>query len=271
VLTLKLIAYSTADPAGDNIAVHLRSLLPFSPCNFGSTSAMSCGDYCLVGLPCPLISLEMDAGGIEWLLCLSRHKSESGRTCLTAHTPGNPAGKADYGGEPGSVGISNARLQSVLIRELVKSRDALGLSIDVSVEATHHGPTELAFPVTFVEIGSERQSWEDPGLGGAVARAVAASIRCLSDAPPGAAMAVGGGHYPEKFTALMASGEYSIGHIIPKYAMTANPDPAIFRRCMERTQGGCSCIIVDWKGTPSTAKDALRSISQSSGIELVRV
>jgi len=269
---LKLLAYSTSDPAGVNIAGHLRPLLPFSPCEFRSVSASSYGDCCLIGLPGPLIRLEMEPSGIEWLLCLSMHKSESGRACLTAHTPGNPTGKAEFGGEPGKVGISNARLQSALIRELVKSKSMMGLSIDVSVEATHHGPTELGFPVTFVEIGSDSSSWEDPLLGGAVARAVAASIwDNASAAPADVALAVGGGHYPEKFTNLMASGQYDVGHIIPKYAMTANPDPEMFRRCLERTQGGCSCIIVDWKGTPSAAKDSLRSLSDSSGVELVRV
>jgi len=101
-------------------------------------------------------------------------------------------------------------------------------------------------------------------------RSQRASGQCLG-CPADVALAVGGGHYPEKFTGLITSGQYSVGHIIPKYAMTANPDPEMFRRCLERTQGGCSCIIVDWKGTPSAAKDSLRSLSDSSGVELVRV
>ncbi len=269
---MRLIAYSTSDPAGVNIAKHIRAMLPFSKCEFRSAQALSYGGYCLVGIPGSLISLEMDAVGIEWLLCLSRHKSESGKACLTAHTPGNPAGTADFGGEPGHVGISNARLQSALVKALMKSRGEQGLSIDVSVEATHHGPTELGFPVTFVEIGSDKISWEDATLGEVVARAVASSIdHCAPDAATKVALAVGGGHYPEKFTGLMASGQYSIGHIIPRYAMAANPDPGIFRTCMERTHGGCSCIIVDWKGTPSAAKETLKSTSLSLGIELVKV
>lgn len=269
---MRVIAYSTSDPAGANIAAHLEALLPFSPSEFRSAPAKSCGDFCLVGMPCRLINLEMDSDGIEWLLCLSRHKSESGKPCLTAHTPGNPAGTADYGGVPGRVGISNARLQTALISSLVKARDALGLSIEVTVEATHHGPSELGFPITFVEIGSAESSWADPSLGEAVARAVAMSItQQTSSGAPRNALAVGGGHYPDKFTRLMASGQYCIGHIVPKYAMAANKDPTIFRTCIERTLGGCSCIIVDWRGTPSTAKEFLKSLSFSLGIELVRI
>lgn len=269
---MKLIAYSTSDPAGVNIASHLEAILPFSTSDFRSMTAKSHGDICLVGMPCRLIDLEMGPEGVDWLLCLSRHKSESGKPCLTAHTPGNPAGTADFGGVPGHVGISNARLQSELIASLVKSRDELGLSIEVSVEATHHGPTELGFPITFVEIGSAEQSWADPALGEAVARAVADSIAKQSaSAPAKNALAVGGGHYPDKFTSLMASRQCCIGHIVPKYAMAANRDPSIFRTCVERTLGGCSSIVVDWRGTPSSAKESLKSLSVSLGIELVRV
>ncbi len=213
-----------------------------------------------------------DDPGWEWVLCLSRHRSESGKRCLTAHSPGNLRNEALLGGNPGQVGISNPCLQSDLIRELRRSKDLLGLDTDVSFEATHHGPTALAPPVTFVEIGSDEGAWNDNALGEAVARAVASAIS--KPVRGGGSLGLGGGHYPEKFTSLVLSQQDSaLGHIIPKYAMAPGrgSDYSILRQCARKTFGGCSSIVVDWKGTPSAFKEYARTLAEDLDIDLIRI
>jgi D-aminoacyl-tRNA deacylase len=269
---LRMIIYSQSDPAGKNIANHLRNAMQFIDVPAGEYPypAWKSGDFLLAETTARLIELSLDTQGARWLLCLSRHRSESGKRCLTVHTPGNLTAHADLGGEPSQVGISNPALQARLLAELKAEKDRLGISEEVTVEATHHGPTALPCPITFVEIGSDEEAWQDTRLGQCMAQAVARALT-REDPPPPNAIGVGGGHYSEKFTSLMLEQRYSIGHIIPKYAMTGGMANEMFSRCIERTWGGITAVVVDWKGTPSTHKEHLKAFAASLGIELVRV
>ncbi|MCX8181664.1 MAG: hypothetical protein N3D12_00945 [Candidatus Methanomethyliaceae archaeon] len=264
---MKILVYSKLDPAGINISSHLLYELPFKEVPFGASVAHSYGDFYLLSTDSPLINLSLSFPSTEWILCLSKHKSESGMRCLTAHTPGNLCDHADFGGRPKEVAISNPALQASLLKELLRTSSDLGLEVPISVEATHHGPTSLSVPVTFVEIGSDEAAWKDNLLGKTVAKAVSNSLKSsLKDGE--FAIGVGGGHYPEKFTNLMLNEGALIGHIIPKYAMNEGMDPCMFKACIERTLGKCSKAYVDWKGTPSKYKEYLKTIE---GIDLVKV
>jgi D-aminoacyl-tRNA deacylase len=269
---LRLVVYSDEDLAGRNIASHLLRHIHFSDSNVGSLPALNHGDIYLLQVKGSLVNFTLPPGGekAEWVLCLSKHRSESGRRCLTAHTPGNLRGSADLGGRPNEVAISNPSLQSHLIKELSRSGTELGIDCQVSVEATHHGPTELPCPVTFVEIGSDEEAWKDETMGEALARGVARVISSPIVTGEGT-LGVGGGHYSEKFTSLIIDKNFLIGHMVPKYVMNEELDDSIFRMCIERTFGGCASIVIDWKGTPSDYKESLRTLSQSLGIEFIRV
>lgn len=266
---MRLIAYSAADPAGRNIASHLGKLIGLDPSReiAGDGREIEFLEY-----PSSLVEMNIEGEDIEWALLLSRHKSASGKKCLTVHTPGNLSSSADLGGRPRSVSISNPALQSALLRALKAFHDELSLGLQVTVEATHHGPTELKYPVTFIEIGSDESAWADGALGEAVAKAVAKAVFSGRPAARGrSAVGIGGGHYSEKFTAAILSGDYDIGHIIPKYALPEVPDLSPIAMCVARTLGGCQSLVVDWKGVPSAYKALLKDFSGSSGIELVKV
>lgn len=266
---MKLLVYNRGDPAGVNIAAHLQEKLPFTQSEFNGKPALAHSELVLQGIDSRLISMDIPLPDVEWVLCLSCHASASGKPCLTTHTPGNLTAHADVGGKPSEVGISNPQLQTLLLRELFRSAEDRGLGCQVTVEATHHGPTSFQCPITFVEIGSDEAAWSDPTLGEAVASTVHRVLSKPLPKGPGS-LAVGGGHYSEKFTKMMIEGNYAIGHIVPKYAMADGMDPNMFKTCMERTFGGCSSTIVDWKGATSKFKEALSGICQSLGTELIR-
>ena len=272
------MVYSESDAAGRNIATQLKKITAFSPFS-GLPESYPPGllrhdDLLLFGVKGRLIEMGMDVAKslppIDWLLCLSRHASASGKGCLTAHTPGNLTSSAELGGNPEEVAISNPPLQSSLIRALGNCAAELGIDCQITLEATHHGPTCLPYPVTFVEIGSDDAAWNDETLGKAVAEAVhRAASRPLGEFRN--ALGVGGGHYPEKFTKLVLEGGCQVGHIVPKYAMAGGMRETMFSSCVRRTAGGCSSVFVDWKGTPSVFKDKLKAVSESLGLELVKV
>lgn len=266
---MKLLLYSGSDPAGVSISSKLCGMIPFKDAEIGALPAKAYGDCYLIEIRGSLVDFDLNLEGVEWALCLSRHKSSSGMVCLTAHTPGNPGLSADLGGSPNSVAIANPPLQSDLIRSLKSECSRRGIEVPVTVEATHHGPTDLEYPVTFVEIGSDETSWTNPVLGEIVASAVSSTL-----SPSGRnrnAVGLGGGHYSEKFTRLILSGEFDFGHIIPKYVLAGDYDPSIVQKCLLRTAGGVRYVVADWKGMPSRAKEALRQALPSLGVELVRV
>ncbi|MDI9644971.1 MAG: D-aminoacyl-tRNA deacylase, partial [Candidatus Verstraetearchaeota archaeon] len=115
---MRLILFSNLDLAGVNIARNLASITGLKPVHLDELEGSQKGEFHLVEIEGSLVDLELRGDGIEWALCLSKHKSSSGMGCLTAHTPGNPAFTAALGGRPNSLGVSNPPLQSMLIREL---------------------------------------------------------------------------------------------------------------------------------------------------------
>src|SRR5207253_4771741 len=72
-----------------------------------------------------------------------------------------------------------------------------GVQIEVTMEATHHGPTSLSMPVCFVEIGSGESEWTDPILGEIAANAVISAIEKIGETYP-TAVGFGGTHYSAK-------------------------------------------------------------------------
>jgi len=264
VKLLKLLIYSKDDPAGVNIASHLINEISFKKMN--NSHAYYYKDFLLLPIEGSLLDLNIDMENIEWALFLSKHKSESKRTCLTVHTPGNLYEKNIMGGRPNEVAISNPPLQCSLLRALNTISKKLNMNIEVTVEATHHGPTNLNFPVTFIEIGSDENAWRNELLGSIVAKAISNIISSSLEIAPGA-VGIGGGHYSDKFTKKILEGAL-IGHIIPKYAMIEGMHPSMIVKCIERTFGGCTKLYVDWKGTPSHFKTFIKSIKN---IEIVKI
>lgn len=264
---MKLLLYSKSDAAGVNIASHIISELPFRESYIKGIRALIYEDVYLISIEEELINASLELPNVEYSIFLSRHKSESEKNCLTTHTPGNLCNRANMGGNPNEVAISNPPVQSILLKEIYKLISEYRIDIPVTVEATHHGPTSLNFPITFVEIGSNEDAWKNDILGEIIAKSVIHTIFLSIDVKPGG-LGIGGGHYSEKFTKKIINENVLIGHIIPKYAMIEKMSPFMIEICMKRTLGGCSKVYVDWKGTPSIYKEHLKSIKE---IEIIKI
>jgi D-aminoacyl-tRNA deacylase len=198
----------------------------------------------------------------------SRHTSEKGEPCLTVHCTGNVLNEAPYGGRPRSLALAEPnRVKSALL-SLSESREELGLSYLVSLEATHHGPTELRVPCMFVEIGSSKKEWENPLAARAVARAIwAAATRPCEGI---SAVGFGGGHYSWKHTEAVLKGQFALGHILSKYFFQAY-DPRIVELAFRRTVGDCSHAVIDKKGVRGAERAVLIDFLRKSGRDLVLI
>jgi len=205
---------------------------------------------------------------VEAAIFASRHRSESGEPTLTVHWPGNATSQADLGGSPKSLSFTDPpRLRAALLA-LDEAREARKLNYAVTMEATHHGPTELGVPTLFVEIGSAEEQWNDMSAAAAVSHAIWAAA--TSPSPGKLAVGFGGGHYCNKQSLAMRKEGYAFSHILSKYFFEEY-DENVIRMAFERTQGECHTAVIDWKGVRGSQRAALLETLRNMNIEIVRV
>ncbi len=198
----------------------------------------------------------------------SRHRSETAEPALTVHWTGNTTSRADFGGKPRSLSLADPpRLRAAFIA-LEETCEVSKLNYVVTLEATHHGPTELGVPTLFVEIGSTETEWGDPRAAAAASEAVwKAATRPLQGR---IAVGFGGGHYCSKHIVALKDGGYALGHILSKYFFEEY-DEEIVEMAFKRTLGDCRTAIIDWKGVRGAERAKLLDTLKKMNIEVIRV
>jgi D-aminoacyl-tRNA deacylase len=204
---------------------------------------------------------------LELLVFVSRHSSESGMPTLSVHTPGN-LGEAEFGGLPKTVSVSPANAMRDALRALMRFKEEMRLSYDVSYECTHHGPS-LNVPAMFVELGSSIKQWSDLKAAEAVAHATIEAVSKLNESKATAVLGMGGPHYNAKFTRIALENEIAFGHIIPKYAIPY-VDTEVLRQCVDKTLEKVEHAILDWKGIKGEDKLRLTRIHKQIGLSTQR-
>jgi D-aminoacyl-tRNA deacylase len=265
-----LIIASKRDPAAQNIARDLIRLGDMQPVSESSGDLFRRGNVLLKLVDTDGIhtnSLDVNVQ-VDAVIFASRHSSESGEPTLTTHWSGNPTSRAELGGNPKSLSFTDPpRLRAALLT-LDQAREARKLDYAVSVEATHHGPTELGVPTLFVEIGSTENEWSDTEAAGAVAEAI---WKAATEPAPGKnAVGFGGGHYCNKQSAAIRNDGYAFSHVLSKYFFEEY-DEEIVRMAFNRTIGLCRTAVIDWKGVKGADRSALLQTLGEIGVEVVRV
>jgi D-aminoacyl-tRNA deacylase len=270
------IVYSIEDPAGSGAAKRLAELV-------GAEKG-----ECLLAVDCKILSNgcylagykgsqvefefldETPDPGADAIIVLSRHASSSGRPTLTTHHTGNPTSEAALGGEPATLAWSAPPLSRLLLslyREEAMERGLLD-KYEVSLEATHHGPTSNRKPLVFIEIGSTPEEWRDPTAQEAMAAAVARALESsLPECKPAAGF--GGTHYPIKFTRLHLEGEYCMGHIIPKYAFNRGVPDNVIVQAVKKTWPEIPRIaLIEKKSLKGVHRRRVEEILSEMGVEV---
>ena len=199
---------------------------------------------------------------------VSKHVSSSGRPALTVHATGNLTKEAKFGGNPEEVSYVNPSITRRALRALKEGAGQAGVQIEVTMEATHHGPTSLSMPVCFVEIGSGEKEWSDPVLGAIAANAVMSAID-VEETPP-TAVGFGGTHYSAKHTRICMEGDYAIAHLVSSHSFDGGVSQLVIDDVFNKTTGSCNTAIVDWKGLHSNDRRRLISSLEAAGREIVR-
>ncbi len=268
-----LIVYSMQDPAGLNIKTQLIEDFQFQQTEetFQELPVYKRGDVRLVGVQSTIIEAESlaEAFKADYALFASKHVSESGEPAFTVHTTGLTHEYANQETPQPLLAWAYPQKMKIALLHLLNNREKCDLgNYKVSYEATHHGPVTLPYPVTFVEIGSKEENWQNPTAGKLVAGAIiAATSTEISDE---GAVGFGGGHYAPKQTRITVEEKIAVGHSIAKYAMPVF-DEQLFRAAVEKTRGGCRKAVIDWKGVRGEVRRSLEEAAATWGVEVIRV
>lgn len=199
-----------------------------------------------------------DRFDIEYYVVASRHWSSSGTPCLTVHPTGN-FGKAIYGGRNRELQRVPANPMRDIFLELLREPPR---GYEVSLEATHHSPTQFETPMFFAELGSGKRQWMNEAAGAYLAKAIVKGIASKGRAP--AAVGFGGGHYCPTFTVMER--ETAFGHICPKYALDLLTEDLI-RQMVERTVDGVDKAVLD-KGMKGYQRKKVEVALRRLGVEM---
>jgi len=265
-----LIIASKLDVAAQNIARELVRQRDFRPVHGASGGFFEQGEVFLKHADTDGIhtnNLDVNIK-VDLVIFASRHRSEKGEPTLTAHWPGNATSRADFGGNAKSLSLADPpRLRAALLA-LDAAREKRNLNYAVSLEATHHGPTELDVPTLFIEVGSTEKEWNDTEAAAAVSEAI---WKTATEPVPGKnAVGFGGGHYCNKQSLAIRKDGYAFGHILSKYFFEEY-DEEIIRMAFNRTIGECRTAVIDWKGVRGTERAKLLRTLEEIGVQIVRV
>jgi D-aminoacyl-tRNA deacylase len=173
---------------------------------------------------------------LDYIVVASRHWAKSGQPSLTVHPTGN-FGKAVYGGRVRELQATVANpMRGVFLRLLEDPPEGF----EVSMEATHHSPTQFRVPMFFAELGSREKQWTDEGPATYLAEAILGGIKEPGEAP--VAIGFGGGHYCPTFSVLEE--ETAFGHIAAKYALDLLT-PDLVSQMVEKTLDGVQGAVLD--------------------------
>ncbi|MEM3092899.1 MAG: D-aminoacyl-tRNA deacylase [Candidatus Nitrosocaldus sp.] len=205
---------------------------------------------------------------INCYIFLSRHRSESNKPTLTSHSTGNFS-HASMGGNARELAYTYPSLQKCYMLNLYSNRGKVP-NYDIVIEATHHGPTSLAKPVLFIEIGSSEKEWSDMDAVSVTCHSLLASIVNFKEYSKKVGVALGGTHYPEKFTNLLIDSDIALASVASKHNLK-HIDESMLRQMIAKSIEPVRYIILDWKGLGGEKDRIVNLVSSVEGVEVIKV
>ncbi len=267
---MKLVICSTKDLASMSIRDSLLSLLDFD--------VIKAGDYVIyISDEIGIAEVDKDLIYADYIdlrlskyvkfneiLFASRHSSKDKRKIFCVHVSGN-VNRAEYGGKPYSL----AKPSPITMKNYVLAlKDKLYKKpeFEFTLEATHHGPSEISTPSAFYEIGSTEEEWRDDEAASIVAESIVEAVR--SDKKDWKiAVGVGGTHYVPRQTEIILRTDFTFGHNFAKYTFEGlNRD--ILVKAVEISSA--KYIIYDEKSVISKVKKLITDVADELGVKVLK-
>ena len=246
-----LVAYKN-DPAGNNMAKFLSQDLEKMNGVFRGEK------FDVLITTSPVISADWLEKKFDYdgYVFLSKHAAESGTLALTCHSTGN-FDVAKFGGNSQQVAIPFPSFQKTYLQNLWKNRTGFP-DFQITIEATHHGPTDLNKPSIFIEIGTTQKQWNDVELCNSIAQIVKKTFENPLQQFP-FAVCFGGTHYSQKFTNEIIKGKFALGTVIPKHALEFLKE-SLFQHIIERNIGA-QVALLDWNSLGKNKQKVVELLS----------
>ncbi|HIJ98347.1 TPA: hypothetical protein H1005_00175 [archaeon] len=247
------VLYWRDDPAATNIANNLReiglgNLLVQSPKSLLFTTQKE------------LEKMFQEVNDTDYLIVASTHRSETKKPALTVHSTGN-FGSADLGGAPNALSYTWPAALKIGLQYFSQNAPE---GFDITMEATHHGPTNWEKPLIFIEIGSTEKEWSRKDLGEIVARAIKEIYEKAPSAKFEKYAAFGGTHYCASFNRIQIENEKAaIGHVAARYASEFLNENTV-RQAVEKNFA--KKAVIDWKGIKSDARNKVLSVLEKLNV-----
>jgi D-aminoacyl-tRNA deacylase len=194
---------------------------------------------------------------LEYIVVASRHWAKSGRPSLTAHPTGN-FGKAMYGGRHRELQHTAPNPMRNIYLQLIESPPE---GFQVSLEVTHHSPTEFEVPMFFVEIGSREDKWRDIEVGNYLVDCILSGVDDVGSKP--VAIGFGGGHYCPVFSEKMQ--EFAMGHMAAKYSIDLLSEDLVHQMIVKSMNP--EYVLID--GLKGRQRRKVELLIQKTGLEIV--
>ncbi|HJU96042.1 MAG TPA: D-aminoacyl-tRNA deacylase [Nitrososphaera sp.] len=269
---------SSQDPAGMTMSRYLITSAEFaSQSKRGDTDGESYRSLCHKNIQLHIISGNLltlenihDLYPLaDVFIFLSKHRSHSSIPTLTCHFTGNFSAYNSYGGNPRQIAISYPSLQKGYLRAITTAARQKVPQYEVTIEATHHGPTSLNKPVLFVELGSSEKQWADVNAASVICDTLLRLLENGFERCEKVGIALGGTHYPRKFNKLLLDSNFGLAAVASKHNLGAIDD-AMLNQMIEKSIEKVTHIVLDSKGLGSE-KDRILKIVEKTPLELYRL
>lgn len=260
------IVYSKADPAGSRMADALRSTRKFEEIHGNARTWVDAeNDAQLIEVEGSLLELSAFTVDSDYIIFASKHRSESAKPTFTVHVTGN-WGRAEMGGSDRELAYAQPSAMKHAFLELKKLTGFP--EFQVSLEATHHGPTSLLSRLFFIELGSSEAQWADERAAKALAGVILRTVELERERQfDRIAIGIGGGHYCPDFSKIEASSDIAFGHIMANYAIDEATDD-LFAQAVEKS--GAELVVLDWKGLKAEQRKKAIGFADAVGLKWVK-
>jgi len=265
--TRATIICSTQDRASQNIKNNLLALKNWKPVESNHFQVFEYKDLRIIEIQEPLIYQDgLDKRFSECgypaklMIFASKHRSKDGRAILTIHSTGN-VGEAEFGGMRKQLAFAAPQAVKSLLRSLKILTE--NEEYEVTLECTHHGPSDIGVPSVFIEIGSNENQWVDEAAG----RIVANAILMLRENDSPVAVGFGGTHYAPRQTALILETDVTFGHIFPSHALS-ELDEDIIKEAFLKSRADFAYF--DRKSMKAEQREKLGAIIGKLGFEVLK-
>lgn len=260
------IIVSSIDPAGQNVKANLLEMREWQFLGKKATESIwQHKNYIMIEIE----EYHTYADGIdrkieqapELMIFASMHKAKVPRPIITAHFTGN-IGEAAHGGRSREIATpAPYALKPVL--SMLKSM-ASGTEFEVTMEGTHHGPSDLQTPSLYVEIGSSEKEWQNKVIGKMLATAI---ITFTPEKNKPVAVSFGGTHYAPRQTQLLFETDVAFAHVIPEHSLK-DLDAEMLKMVFEKSKPDFAHL--DRKSISAEKRKWLEENIQKLGYQILR-